>query len=134
MTPDEANLQIVRAYLTALERGVAGAGLGDWLHPEVVQVEHPNRLKPDGDRRNRTAMMADSLKGAQILRRQTYVITEALACEGKVAIEVLWEGELSVAMGSLTPGDTLVVRSAMMFEFKDRRIVAQRNYDCVEAF
>jgi hypothetical protein len=47
-------------------------------------------------------------------------------------VEVLWIGKLAVPFGNLAAGSEIRAHSAMFFEFKDREIVSQRNYDCFE--
>ena len=49
-----------------------------------------------------------------------------------LALEVLWTGKLAVALGSLSAGSEMRAHSAIFFEFKDGRIVGQRNYDGFE--
>ncbi len=49
-----------------------------------------------------------------------------------VALEVLWTGTLAVALGTLPVGGQMRAHFAMFLEFRDGKIVAQRNYDCFE--
>jgi ketosteroid isomerase-like protein len=50
-----------------------------------------------------------------------------------VALEVVWTGELAIPFGTLTAGSELRAHSAMFMEFRDGKIVAQRNYDYSKA-
>ena len=50
----------------------------------------------------------------------------------RVSVEVLWTGTLALAFGALAVGSQMRAHSAMFFEFKDGKIVSQRNYDCFE--
>ena len=134
MSDSQANLATVRRYLKALEEGETGPALAGFFTDDVVQIEHPNRLKPNGDRRDRTALKRDAGTGARILARQHYDVVTALVECDRVAIEVRWEGEMAIDAGPLKAGTTLVVHSAMFFTFRDGRIASQRNFDCVEPF
>lgn len=134
MADAEGNLALVRCYLKALEEGATAEVLTRLFTDDIVQIEHPNRLKPNGDRRDRAMMSRDSERGREILRSQSYAITNALAQDDRVAVEVRWEGVMGVPMGDLQPGDAMVVHSAMFFTFADGKIASQHNFDCVEAF
>jgi len=131
-TPAE-NLATVRAYLKALEDGRPQDAQA-FFDPGVVQIEHPNRIKPNGDRRTAQAMGADGRKGLKILRSQTYEVLNALADGDRVALEVLWTGVLAVPMGELKPGDAMTCWSGIFLDFRDGRIVGQRNHDCFPPF
>jgi len=39
-------------------------------------------------------------------------------------------GKLAISFGSLQAGSEMRAHSAMFFEFKDGKIVSQKNYDC----
>ena len=66
MAGAQANLAVARAYLKALEdsRPQDAQAL---FSPDIVQIEHPNALKPQGDRRTAQALAADSQQGLKIL-------------------------------------------------------------------
>lgn len=49
-----------------------------------------------------------------------------------VALEVLWTGTLAVAFGTIPESGQMRAHFAMFLEFRDGKIVAQRNYDCFE--
>jgi ketosteroid isomerase-like protein len=127
------NLAAARRYLEALEDGDAAA-TSALFAPEIVQIEYPNRLKPDGHRRDRMAMAADAQKGLMILRSQTYEVRNAICEGGRVSLEVFWRGVLAVELGELKPGDEMTAYSAIFLDFKDGKIVGQRNYDCFPPF
>ena len=131
-TADEL-ISVARQYLAAIERGDLDAMLGVF-DPEALQIEYPNRLKAKGDRRGLERMAADFGRGRQLLRSQRYEVLGATATGTTVALEVLWTGELAVPLGPLKVGETMSAHSAMFFEFRDGRILVQRNYDCFEDF
>ncbi|MFJ2770774.1 hypothetical protein [Streptomyces sp. NPDC087300] len=59
-------------------------------------------------------------------------MVNAVAAGEQVALEVTWAGTLAVAMGELPVGHVLRARIAVFLEFRDGRILAQRNYDCYD--
>lgn len=63
---------------------------------------------------------------------QRYEVLNALASGDQVALEVRWTGTLAVPLGSLPAGGQMHATLAMFLEFRDGKIVRQRNYDCYE--
>ena len=126
------NLESARRYLAALERGAPVAELVQFFAPEMVFEELPNRIVPDGARRELAAMLEASERGRQLMREQRYEILNAIASGDEVAVEVLWTGKLAVAFGSIPVGGEMRAHSAMFLKFRDGKIVHQRNYDCFE--
>ena len=123
---------IVRAYLSAIERGDRAA-LVALFHPAAEQIELPNRLKPKGDHRTPEAMARDFERGKTILRRQSYEIVAIVRQDSTVVARVRWQGELAIPLGSLNAGDAMTAHSAIFFEFEGGLIRRQFNYDCFEA-
>jgi hypothetical protein len=133
MADAEANLIVARAYLRALEEGRPQDAQA-YFADDILQIEHPNRIKPNGDRRTAAAMAADGQKGLQVLRSQVFEIKNAIALGDQVSLEVLWTGVLAVSMGGLKPGDTMTCYSGIFLDFRNGKIVGQRNYDCFAPF
>jgi ketosteroid isomerase-like protein len=133
MDHSSANLEAARRYLKALEAGDPAAAV-DLFAPDIVQVEYPNLLKPNGDKRDRAAMTADSRKGLEILSSQSYEIRNALAIGDCVALEIFWRGTLAIELKGLKPGDEMTAYSAIFLQFREGKIIAQRNYDCFPPF
>jgi ketosteroid isomerase-like protein len=59
-------------------------------------------------------------------------ITHELAEGERVALEVEWTGTLAVPFGALPAGSQMKAYFAMFLEFREGKIVEQRNYDCSE--
>ncbi len=127
-----SNLEIAKQYLTALEQGVDCNKLADFFAPDVVQEEFPNRLVPTGARRDLAAMLDGCERGKKVMTRQQYEIKNVVDSENFVALEVLWTGVLAIPVGSLPAGGQMRAHFAVFLEFRDGKIVAQRNYDCFE--
>jgi ketosteroid isomerase-like protein len=126
------NVSTARQYLDALGRLEGPEVIGQFLHPDVVQQEFPNRLTPQGARRDRQAMLRGVERGKQLLTAQRYEVHNVQAVGDQVTLEVTWTGTLAVALGTLPAGGEMQARFAMFLEFREGRIVAQRNYDCFE--
>ena len=130
---EDANLATARAYLQALEENRPGDARA-FFADDIVQVEHPNLLKPNGDRRDASQMAADGQRGLKILERQTYEVLNAVAQGDRVALEVKWTGVLAIPLRDLKPGDTMTCWSGVFLDFRDGKIVGQRNHDCFPPF
>jgi ketosteroid isomerase-like protein len=126
------NLTIARHYLEALENGVTGEALAEYYAPDVVQEEFPNRLAANGARRDLAAILEGAERGQQVLLQQRFEVRQALASGDQVALEVLWVGTLAVPMGSIPVGGEMRAHFAVFLDFRDGKIVGQRNYDCFE--
>jgi ketosteroid isomerase-like protein len=125
-------LELTRRYFAALEAGATGDALAAFYAPEVVQEELPNRLSPQGVRRDLPAILDAAARGQRVMASQRYEILHALADGDRVAVEFRWSGTLAVPVGSLPAGAEMRGRFACFLEFRAGRIIAQRNYDCFE--
>jgi len=119
----------IRELFEALERFDRDAVAALYAE-DVEQVEMPNRLKPEGDRRGRAQMLSDLERSKTILRSQKYDMKNAVGAGSLVMVEYEWTGVLAISMGPRAPGDTLRGNCAVSLEFCDGLIVRQRNYDC----
>ena len=132
MSSSSANLEIARRYLEAIEQGAIGAALAAFFAPDVVQEEFPNRLVPQGARRDLAALLEGAERGQKVLSAQRYEIQNELANGNFVVFEVIWTGTLAIPLGSLAIGDDMRAHFAVFIELRDGKIVAQRNYDCFD--
>jgi ketosteroid isomerase-like protein len=126
------NLATTRRYLQAIESGATGDALAAFFAPDVVQEEFPNRLKPQGGRADLAAMLAASLRGKALMASQRYEVLNAVCSGDAVALEVQWSGKLAVPVAGLPSSGEMRARCAMFLEFRDGKIIRQRNYDCFE--
>ena len=125
-------LELTRRYFTALEAGATGEALAAFYAPEVVQLEFPNRLLPQGARRDLAAILDAAARGQEVMAAQRYEILQTVTEGDRVAVEFLWAGKLAVPLGSLAAGAEMRGRFAVFLEFRDGLIASQRNYDCFE--
>lgn len=68
------------------------------------------------------------------MSRQIYKITNEIAEGDRVALEVEWVGTLAVPLGSLPIGGQMKAFFAVFPEFRQGKIIMQRNHDCFEAW
>jgi ketosteroid isomerase-like protein len=125
-------LTIARNYLSALEGDIGTDELAAFFADDVVQIEYPNRLTPNGAQRDLATLLEGHERGSQLMAGQRYEIKNALQCGETVVLEVDWTGTLGIDAGSLAAGDEMHAHFAVFLEFRDGKIVRQRNYDCFE--
>jgi ketosteroid isomerase-like protein len=124
------NLETAQNYLQALERGDTGATLAKFFAPDVVLEEFPNLLTPHGQKRDLAAALEGAERGKKLMSRQMYKIKQELADDDRVALEVEWVGTLAVPFGSIPAGGQMRAFFAVFLEFREGKIIRQRNYDC----
>ena len=127
-------LTIAKNYLKALKQGKIGKDLAIFFHEDVVEVEMPNRLNPEGTTSDLNTLLERAEQGKKILKSQDYQIRNAFVHENTVVMELDWSGILNVHIGTLNAGQTMKAHFAMFIDFKDGKIIHQRNYDCFEPF
>lgn len=132
MSETNVNLERAHRYLEAVSRQAVGEELAAFYDPDVVQEELPNRLNPSGSRRTLADLLTGAERGRQLMSAQTWKPLHEAASGKTVALEVEWTGTLAIPVGPLKAGDTMRARFAVFFEFRNGRILRQRNYDCFE--
>jgi len=126
------NLEIARRYLARLSEGAGPDELELFCASDVVQEEFPNRLVPTGATRDLKALKEGRARGLALLQGESFEITNAIATDAHVAVEVIWKGIIREAAGPFSAGQELRARFALFMEFRDGKIVRQRNYDCFD--
>ena len=126
------NIETVRRYLGAIEARLDPRELAGFFHPDVVQEEFPNRIAPDGARRDLAGIVQAAERGRKVMTGERYEIRSIAASGDVVMFEALWSGTLAVGFGSLSPGDEMRAHIASAIELRDGRIIAQRSYDCFQ--
>jgi len=125
------NLKKVEHYLKSIENGDF-AYIVNLFSPVALVEQLPNRIYPNGIRSGVSQMAEAFEKGRKLLSSQSYEIKSSIVDGDELSIEVLWTGILALPFGSLSVGAQMRAHSAMFFQFKDGKIVSQRNYDCFE--
>jgi len=131
-TVDAGNLDLARRYLARLSNGAGPEELETFFAADARQEEFPNRLMPQGATRDLEAMKQGRSRGQALLASEHYELVDAVASDGRVATEVIWTATVREAAGPFAAGQSLRARFAVFMEFRDGRIVRQRNYDCFD--
>jgi ketosteroid isomerase-like protein len=127
------NVALARQYLKALESGPTGDELAQFFAPEVVLEIFPSKFFPNGSRDDLTGILAAAERGKKVMTSQKYEIRNEVASGDKVALEIDWTGTLAVPFQNIPKGGQMRAHFAAFLEFKDGKIVSQRNYDCNES-
>jgi ketosteroid isomerase-like protein len=127
----ESHLEKIQRYLKSIEDGDFSY-IAELFAPDATVEQLPNRIYPNGIRSEFSRMAEAFEKGRKLLSSQKYELQKYLEDGDKVAVEVLWSGKLAIGFGSLSAGSEMRAHSAMFFDFKGGKIIAQRNYDCFE--
>ena len=124
---------VVERYLALLfDPAATSARLADLLHDDVVFVEHPNQVSPQGSRRDRSALLASFEAGRRLMAEQRLDDLDVLPAGDYVVARASWSGTLAVDAAPLRAGSTLRARLAMFFTIRDGRVLRQENFDCYE--
>jgi ketosteroid isomerase-like protein len=127
-------MDLARRYIGAIEAGATGEALAAFFTPDVVIVEYPNRFSPNGRTSDLAAALAAAERGKELMRDQRYAITSMTAMENRVVLEVDWTGVVATPLGALPAGAAMRDHVAIVLEFRDGKIAAQRHYDCFDPF
>lgn len=129
---EHPNVRTAVRYHQAVSRSAASEELASFFHPDATHVQLPNALFPDGTVRGLSDLLAAAQQGHALLADQHFEVANAVAAGTRVAVEATWSGTLAVPLGDLPAGRVLRAHIATFLEFRDGKIIAQRNYDCYE--
>lgn len=119
-------LAVARRLIAAIESGDREA-LHALYAEDAVQHELPNALVPNGVVRDKAAILEAFDRGAALMAKQRFEITNAVSEGRHAAVEADFSGETR-------DGKAFRARFAMFFEVEGDEIVRQRNYDCFDPF
>jgi len=123
-------LDLTKQYLRAVEEGATGDRLAAFYTADALQEEFPNRLLPNGAKRDLAALLAGAERGQKLMASQRYELVSSVVQDDRVAIEVLWTGVLRTAVAGFP--EVMKARFGVFIEFDNGKIRRQRNYDCFE--
>ena len=127
------HLALARQYLKAIESGASAEEMARFFAPEVIVEIFPSKFFPNGSRSNLDEIRAAANRGKKAMASQTYAVRNALASGDQVALEIDWTGTLAIPFQTIPAGGQMRAHFAAFLQFKDGKIVSQRNYDCYEA-
>lgn len=126
--------QIVESFIHTLQNRESAEELLQFYHEEVEQIEFPNTLTRNKTIRNLEELTLAAERGKKVLAKEEYEIFRSYSFENTVIIEAVWTGTLAIPIGNIQAGGQMKAYFAQFFEFKDQKIIRQRNYDCFEPF
>ncbi len=124
-------LTIAKNYVKAIK---ANKDLPLFFHPDVIQIELPNRLNPKGVISNFQQIVERAEKSRKLLKMQNYEIENEIVKDDTVVLQIKWTGILTVSMGTLGAGKTMKGHFAMFLQFTNGKIIRQTNYNCFDDF
>jgi ketosteroid isomerase-like protein len=124
-------LRLAREYLESIGKADELGGLR-FFADDVIQIEFPNRLVPNGVTRDLAALRAAAERGRKVMTSQQFAVVNAIASGEQVAVEAIWTGTLAVPLGSIPVGGQMRARFAIFLTYRDGKIVRQHNYDCFD--
>lgn len=133
MTGRFENLASAKRYLRAIESGAGGDEIVQFFAPEAIVEIYPSLYFPHATKSDLAGVRASADRGRQVMASQKYEIKNELTSSDQVVFEVDWTGILAVPFQNIPKGGQMRAHFAMFLQFKDGKILAQRNYDCYEA-
>jgi ketosteroid isomerase-like protein len=121
--------EIVTAYLRAIEAHELDEVAG-YLHPDVVNVEHPNKLSPTGRRYDLAEIRAAGERGAAVMASERYEVRQMIVEGNRAAVQIDWSGTLAIAAGALPAGHVMRAQICSIIELRDGKVWRQEQYDC----
>ena len=126
------NLATARRYLQAIESAAGADAMAQFFADEVIVEIFPSIYFPTGSRSDLSGIRISAERGRKVMASQRYLVKNAIASADQVALEVDWTGTLAVPFQAIPAGGQMRAHFAMFLQFKNGKIVSQRNYDCYE--
>ncbi|HZJ66680.1 MAG TPA: nuclear transport factor 2 family protein [Kofleriaceae bacterium] len=120
--------EIVTAYIRAIEAMSDEAER--YMHPDIENVEHPNKLLPAGRRYDLAALREAGARGRAVMASQRYEIRQMIVDGDRAAVQFSWSGTLSVPYGPLPAGHVMDAEICSIIELRDGKVWRQEQYDC----
>lgn len=126
--------QIAEEFIKTLQNRNSSAEIIKFYHEDIEQIEFPNAVTKNTAIRNLEDLMLASERGKKVMQKEELEIIKSYTLGNTVIIEALWIGTLAIPIGNLPAGGQMKAYFAQFYEFKDGKIIKQRNYDCFEPF
>lgn len=126
--------QIAEEFIKTLQNRNSSEELIRFYDKDIEQTEFPNILTKSKTVRNLDELKQAAEKGRKVLLKEEYHILKSYSVDNTVIIEALWTGTLAIPIGNIPIGGQMKAHFAQFYEFKDGKIIRQRNYDCFEPF
>ncbi len=119
-------------FIKTLQNRTSAEELLRFYHRDIEQIEFPNTVTKKKAIRNLSDLKAGAEKGKKVLQKEEYEVVKSYSFENTVIIEAIWTGILAIPLGNIPVGGTMKAYFAQFYEFKDGKIIKQRNYDCFD--
>ncbi|MEP7317317.1 MAG: nuclear transport factor 2 family protein [Panacibacter sp.] len=126
--------KIALEFIEVLQHRTNAEQLLGFYHNDVQQIEYPNAITKNTAIRNPDDLKAASERGKAVMQKEVYEVIKSYTFENTVIIEALRTGILAIPIGNIPAGGEMKAYFAQVYEFKDGKIIRQRNYDCFEPF
>lgn len=121
----ETTAELVTAYLRAVEAHNLDE-VARRLHPDVLVIEHPNKISPTGKRYDKAALHEAGQRGAAVMASERYEIRAMIIDGPRAAVQIAWSG-------TLTSGPVMTAQICSVIELRDGLVWRQEQYDCFPA-
>lgn len=121
--------EIVTAYIQAIESMQPDAA-APFLHPDMQNLEHPNKLNPAGKHYDLAAIREAGERGRAVMASQRYDIRHMIIEGDRAAVQLSWSGTLKIAAGPLPAGHVMRAEICSILELRDGKVWRQEQYDC----
>lgn len=126
--------QIAQEFIKTLQNRNSAEEILQFYHQDIEQIEFPNTLIKNKAVRNLEELKLGAERGKKVMQKEEYEIIRSYTFDNTVIIEALWTGTLAIPIGNIPAGGQMKANFAQFYEFKDGKIIRQRNYDCFEPF
>lgn len=127
-------IEITKDFITMLQTRKSSDELLNFYHTDIEQVEFPNALTKNITVRKLDDLLLASERGMKVLEKEEYEIINTYSFENTTIVEMKFIGTLAIPIGNIPKGGKMIAHFAQFFEYKDGKIIKQRNYDCFEPF
>jgi FMN-dependent NADH-azoreductase len=126
--------QIAEEFIKTLQNRNSADEIIQFYHEDIEQIEFPNTVTKNKAIRNLEDLKLASERGKKVMQKEELEIIKSYTFGNTVIIEALWIGTLAVPIGNIPIGGQMKAYFAQFYEFKNGKIIKQRNYDCFEPF
>lgn len=125
---------IALRFVRAVGNRKSFADIAEFYHPDVKQIEFPNAVTKTTAVRSFADLKKASDAGQKVITKERLDVIRSFSSGNTVIVEAKWTGTLAIPLGKLPVGGEMTAHFAQFFEFKDDKIIEQRNYDCFDPF
>lgn len=131
MSETETLLDLARRYIEFFNNPAGTPEeLGEFLSPDIVWQEMPNKFAPNGRVTRYDTMLQNFQLGQKVISPQVYVLDNMVAQGDTVAIQLSWQGTAVQALGPFPAGTKITAQIASFLKFQDGKLVSQVDYPC----